>query len=104
MAELLSASDRSTALLGLEGWDECEGRDAICKHFTFRDFRDAFAFMTRVALDAERMNHHPEWSNTYNRVAVTLTTHDAGGLTQNDIRLAQAIDSASVGCATHRVS
>ena len=90
--EILSGNDRVAALAGLKGWEEVEGRDAISKTFTFRDFNEAFAFMTRVAMVAEKMNHHPEWSNVYRTVEVTLTTHDAGGVTQNDIKLAQAMD------------
>ena len=66
----------------------------ISRDFVFADFAQAFGFMTQVALVAERRNHHPEWSNVYNRVSITLTTHDAGGLSMNDIKLAQAIDKA----------
>jgi 4a-hydroxytetrahydrobiopterin dehydratase len=69
-----------------------EGRDAISKSFAFRDFNQAFAFMTRVALMAEKMDHHPEWSNVYNKVEVVLTSHDAGGLTERDVKLAKFID------------
>lgn len=94
MAHALSGAERATALLGLQGWQECEGRDAIHRSFKFRDFCEAFAFMTRVALTAERMDHHPEWRNVYNRVDITLSTHDADGLTQRDIRLAHAIEDA----------
>lgn len=95
MATPLAGNARATALLGLTGWQECEGRDAICRTFRFRDFAEAFAFMTRVALAAEKLNHHPEWSNVYNRVEITLSTHDAGGLTERDIRLAHLIDAAA---------
>jgi 4a-hydroxytetrahydrobiopterin dehydratase len=73
-------------------WEMVEGRDAIARAFRFADFSAAFAFMTRVALLAEKADHHPEWSNVYNRVDVVLTTHDAGGLSQQDLDLAQAID------------
>ncbi|MBC7905630.1 MAG: 4a-hydroxytetrahydrobiopterin dehydratase [Rhodospirillaceae bacterium] len=90
----LSGAERATALLGLDGWQECKDRDAIHRQFKFHDFVEAFAFMTQVALKAERMNHHPEWSNVYNRVEVVLTTHDAGGVTQRDIRLAHAMEDA----------
>jgi 4a-hydroxytetrahydrobiopterin dehydratase len=74
-----------------------EGRDAITKRFVFDDFSAAFGWMTRVALAAEAMNHHPEWSNTYNRVEVTLATHDAKGLTRRDIELAQRMDQMAAG-------
>jgi 4a-hydroxytetrahydrobiopterin dehydratase len=76
-----------------------EGRDAITKRFVFDDFSAAFGWMTRVALAAEAMNHHPEWSNTYNRVEVTLATHDAKGLTRRDIELAQRMDQMAAGLA-----
>jgi len=95
MAERLSGPARDQALAGLEGWREAEGRDAITKSFRFKDFVQAFGFMTRVALIAEKMDHHPEWTNVWNRVEVTLATHDAGGLTEKDIRLAQAMDQAA---------
>lgn len=104
MADTLTGADRAAAMLGLPGWSECEGRDAIRKSFRFRDFPEAFAFMTRVALAAERMNHHPEWLNTYNRVDITLSTHDAGGLTQRDIRLAHAADDAALASTAHGVA
>jgi len=86
-------ADRSgLAPLLASGWALVEGRDAIHKTFIFRNFRDAFAWMTRVALEAERMNHHPEWSNVYKTVDVTLTTHDAGGLSALDVKLAEIMD------------
>ncbi|WGF87208.1 4a-hydroxytetrahydrobiopterin dehydratase [Marinivivus vitaminiproducens] len=88
----LEADARDEALRTLEGWQVVEGRDAVSKRFTFRNFNAAFGFMTRVALVAETMNHHPEWFNVWNRVDITLTTHDAGGLTERDIKLAHAID------------
>lgn len=91
----LSGAERAGIMLGLAGWQECADRDAIAKTFKFRDFVEAFGFMTQVALVAERMNHHPEWSNVYNRVEVVLTTHDAGGLTDKDIRLAHAMEDAA---------
>lgn len=75
------------------GWAMVPGRDAISKNFAFADFSAAWAFMSRVALLAEKHDHHPEWSNTYNRVAITLTTHDAGGLSARDLALARAIDA-----------
>ena len=74
------------------GWTKVEGRDAIHKSFKFKDFSAAFGFMTRVALEAEKMDHHPEWFNVYNRVEVTLATHSAGGVTEKDIKLAQAMN------------
>ena len=74
-------------------WQRVDGRDAITRDFVFADFKAAFGFMTRVALLAEGMNHHPEWFNVYNKVSITLSTHDAGGLTQNDTRLAAAIEA-----------
>lgn len=95
MATILSGAERAQAMLGLPGWRVAEGRDAITNTFKFHDFVEAFGFMARVALIAERMNHHPEWLNVYNRVEVTLSTHDAGGVTDRDIRLAHAIDDAA---------
>lgn len=84
---------RKAALTALSGWTLAPGRDAIVKSFRFKNFSAAFGFMTRVALLAEKMDHHPEWFNVYNRVEVTLSTHDAGGLTQNDIDMAIAMDA-----------
>ena len=75
------------------GWAYVYGRDAIHKSFKFKDFIEAFGFMTQVALIAEKMDHHPEWTNVYNKLDVTLTTHSAGGVTQKDLTLAQAIDT-----------
>lgn len=95
MAIALSGTTRATALLGLPKWHECEGRDAICRDFQFQDFTEAFAFMTRVALAAEKLNHHPEWRNVYNRVEIILATHDVDGLTERDIRLAHLIDAVA---------
>lgn len=92
MAEKLTGEARTEALGGLDGWVEVDGRDAISRSFTFRNFNEAFGFMTRVALVAEKMDHHPEWFNVYKTVDVTLSTHDAGGLTELDIRLAAAMD------------
>lgn len=77
----------------LPGWSLIEGRDAIRRGFRFRDFSEAFGFMARVALLAEKHDHHPEWSNVWNRVEITLTTHDAGGLSERDVALARAIDA-----------
>ncbi|WP_018183048.1 4a-hydroxytetrahydrobiopterin dehydratase [Kaistia granuli] len=92
MIARLGEAERATALAGLDGWTLTEGREAITKVFTFGDFQEAFAFMTRVALLAERMNHHPEWANIYRTVTVTLATHDADGLTERDIAMAEAMD------------
>lgn len=86
--EKLSPADRTKALTDLDGWAEVAGRDAIQRNFKFRNFNEAFGFMTRVALLAEKMDHHPEWFNVYNRVDVTLATHDADGVTELDIRMA----------------
>jgi 4a-hydroxytetrahydrobiopterin dehydratase len=88
----LSGDARKAALGRLKGWSEAAGRDAISKTFEFKDFSAAFGFMTRVALAAEKLDHHPEWFNVYKTVDVTLSTHDAGGLTERDIRLAEAMD------------
>jgi 4a-hydroxytetrahydrobiopterin dehydratase len=88
----LSAKERDKALGRLNGWVYDEDVDAITHEFKFKDFSEAFAFMTRVALLAQAANHHPEWSNVYNKVSVTLTTHDAGGLSAKDVSLAEGID------------
>lgn len=92
MVEQLSEAERADALDGLPEWDYDEARDAITRTIVFTDFAEAFGFMAQVALLAERMDHHPEWSNVYNRVDVLLTTHDAGGLSARDVELAGAID------------
>jgi 4a-hydroxytetrahydrobiopterin dehydratase len=92
MAQKLSDAARKAALAGLEGWTEVNGRDAISRKFTFKDFNEAFGFMARAALIAEKLDHHPEWFNVYNRVEVTLATHDAGGVTERDIKLAGEMD------------
>ena len=92
MAEKLTGDRRREALARLSGWREVEGRDAIAKTFAFADFSAAFGFMTRIALAAETLVHHPEWSNVYKTVEVTLSTHDAGGLTLRDIALAEMMD------------
>lgn len=90
--EKLQGAERERALAALPGWSPVKGRDAITRTFRFADFNAAFGFMTRAALLAERMNHHPEWFNVYNRVEVTLSTHDAGGVTALDIAMAEAMD------------
>jgi 4a-hydroxytetrahydrobiopterin dehydratase len=92
MRQKLSGEARKTALARLNGWSEAAGRDAISKKFVFADFSQAFGFMTRAALMAEKLDHHPEWFNVYKTVDVTLSTHDAGGLTELDIALAEAMD------------
>ena len=97
MAQKLDNAARKSVLAKLNGWSEVSGRDAITKKFTFKNFSEAFGFMSRVALAAEKMDHHPEWSNVYKTVEVTLSTHDAGGLTELDIKLAQAMDAFAKG-------
>jgi 4a-hydroxytetrahydrobiopterin dehydratase len=92
MAQKLSGEARSRALAKLRGWGEVNGRDAISKKFVFADFNEAFGFMARAALMAEKLDHHPEWFNVYKTVDVTLSTHDADGLTELDIKLAEAMD------------
>ena len=92
MVDKLSGSERADAFAGLDGWVEVEGRDAIKKTYKFGNFNRAFGFMTRSALVAEKMDHHPEWFNVYATVEVTLSTHDAGGVTALDIKLAQTMD------------
>ena len=93
MIEALSEAERAEALDGLPDWDYLEARDAITRSVVFADFGEAFGFMARVALAAEKADHHPEWSNVWNRVEILLTTHDAGGLSHRDIELAGAIDA-----------
>ena len=92
MAARLSDEERRKELAALTTWSLAEDRDAIEKSFVFSDFNEAFCWMTRVALAAEKINHHPEWFNVYKKVSVTLSTHDAGGLTQLDIKLARIMD------------
>ena len=92
MVEKLGDAAREKALQGLNGWIYDEATDAITHHFKFKNFSEAFSFMTRVALAAEKADHHPDWSNSYNKVTVTLSTHAAGGLTHSDIELAGRID------------
>jgi 4a-hydroxytetrahydrobiopterin dehydratase len=93
MAATLSGQARTEALALLPGWTVVDGRDAITKRFVFRDFNEAFGWMARVALTAEKMDHHPEWANVYRTVDVTLSTHDAGGLTELDVSLARVMDA-----------
>ncbi|MDP2804266.1 MAG: 4a-hydroxytetrahydrobiopterin dehydratase [Phreatobacter sp.] len=92
MAGRLTDDERRAAMASLSGWIAVEGRDAITRRFAFRDFSEAWGFMSRVALAAEAMDHHPEWFNVYRTVEVTLSTHDAGGLTARDIALARAMN------------
>jgi len=92
MAQKLTGEARKSALAKLSGWSDVSGRDAIAKKFVFKDFNAAFGFMTRAALIAEKLDHHPEWFNVYKTVEVTLSTHDAGGVTELDIKLAQEMD------------
>jgi 4a-hydroxytetrahydrobiopterin dehydratase len=92
MRQKLVGPARKAAIGKLVGWNEVSGRDAIAKKFVFQDFNAAFGFMTRSALVAEKLDHHPEWFNVYKTVDVTLATHDAGGLTELDIKLAEAMD------------
>lgn len=91
--ERLSESDCQKALAALDGWKKLNEREAITKSFQFKDFNAAFGFMTRAALYAEKLNHHPEWFNVYNRVDVTLATHDVQGLTELDFKLARKMDA-----------
>jgi 4a-hydroxytetrahydrobiopterin dehydratase len=94
-----SAIGAAAALQELKGWSAKEGRDAIVKTYKFQDFNAAFGFMSRVALKAESMNHHPEWFNVYDRVEVLLTDHDAGGVSALDVELAQFMDTLGAGSA-----
>ena len=92
-SQKLTGEVRKKALQDLSQWKEAEGRDAIRRSFVFADFNQAFGFMARAALAAEKMDHHPEWFNVYKTVEVTLATHDAGGVTEKDIALAKAMES-----------
>ncbi|TDH05125.1 hypothetical protein EPR50_G00140210 [Perca flavescens] len=94
----LSPADRDQQVMDLrtKGWVDVEGRDAIFKELHFKTFNQAFGFMSRVALQAEKMNHHPEWFNVYNKVQITLTTHDRGGLSKRDIKMAKFIDKIAL--------
>ena len=92
MPEKLTGNARQAALAKLSGWSEVEGRDAISRRFTFKDFSEAFGFMARAAMMAEKLDHHPEWFNVYNKVEVTLATHEAGGVTERDVQLAQEMN------------
>ncbi|HEX3636961.1 MAG TPA: 4a-hydroxytetrahydrobiopterin dehydratase [Paraburkholderia sp.] len=96
MISRLTPEERTTQVAELHGWQAVAGRDAIQRHFKFADFNEAFGFMTRVAIKAQEMDHHPEWFNVYNKVEITLSTHEANGLTERDIKLARFIDSITV--------
>ncbi|MBR1216934.1 4a-hydroxytetrahydrobiopterin dehydratase [Bradyrhizobium sp. U87765 SZCCT0131] len=93
MVQRLSGAERASALAALSGWAEVTGRDAITRTFVFGNFSEAFGFMARVALEAEKRDHHPEWRNVYKTVEVVLATHDAGGVTVRDLELARAMDA-----------
>ena len=95
MVAKLTDAERKDALGKLDGWAETEGRDAIRKVFQFKDFNEAFGFMARMALIAEQMDHHPEWFNVYNKVDVTLATHDVDGLSERDVKMAEAMNRIS---------
>jgi 4a-hydroxytetrahydrobiopterin dehydratase len=97
MAAKLTGPARADALRKLSGWSEVSGRDAIARKFVFKDFNEAFGFMARAALVAEKMDHHPEWFNVYKTVDVTLSTHDAGGVTDLDVKLAAEMDRLAQG-------
>jgi 4a-hydroxytetrahydrobiopterin dehydratase len=97
MREKLTGKAREAALAKLAGWSEVKGRDAITRKFEFRNFNEAFGFMSRAALMAEKLDHHPEWFNVYKTVEVTLSTHDAGGVTELDIKLADAMNRFAAG-------
>ncbi|MBP6767278.1 MAG: 4a-hydroxytetrahydrobiopterin dehydratase [Reyranella sp.] len=93
MTAKLAGKARTQALSSIKSWKKVRGRDAIQKSFRFADFNEAWGFMTRVAMAAEKSDHHPEWSNVYNKVEIVLSTHDAGGLSEKDVALAKVIDS-----------
>ena len=95
MVEKLNNKDKAAALAKLKGWTKVKGRDAIKKQYVFADFNAAFGWMSRVALQAEKMDHHPEWDNVYKTVNVVLTTHDAGGVSPLDIALATFMDKTA---------
>lgn len=95
MIAKLAGKARTQALASIQGWKKVRGRDAIQKSFRFADFNEAWGFMTRVAMAAEKADHHPEWSNVYNKVEIVLSTHDAGGLSEKDVALAKVIDSVA---------
>ena len=93
MSEKLTSAAREAGIAELDGWADLDGRDAISKSFKFKNFGEAFAFMTRIAIQAEKMDHHPEWFNVYNTVDITLSSHDVGGISERDLTLARFIDA-----------
>ncbi len=95
MVAKLNDAERAAFFERFAGWAPTDGRDAAVKTFQFADFNEAFGFMTRIAIMADKLDHHPEWSNVYNRVEITLTTHDAGGLSERDIALAEFIEKVA---------
>ena len=97
MATKLTESERGDALASVSDWSLVDGRDAITRTFRFKDFNAAFGFMSRAALKAEKMDHHPEWFNVYNKVDVLLATHDANGVTEKDVELARLMDAVAGG-------
>jgi 4a-hydroxytetrahydrobiopterin dehydratase len=97
MRDKLTGDARTAALAKLDGWNEVSGRDAITRKFQFKNFNEAFGFMSRAALMAEKLDHHPEWFNVYKTVEVTLSTHDADGVTELDIKLAEAMNRFAGG-------
>jgi 4a-hydroxytetrahydrobiopterin dehydratase len=99
MADKLSGAVRADALASLADWSVVDGRDAITRTFAFKDFNAAFGFMTRVAMLAEKMDHHPEWSNVYRTVVVVLASHDADGITERDVKMAKAMDRFAANAA-----
>ena len=100
MADLLTPEEITNALNLLTDWQIDNAKTSISRQLKFKDFRTAFSFMTHIALIAERMDHHPEWFNVYNRVEIKLSTHDAGGLTRLDVELAKSVDKCAAGLAT----
>ena len=99
MSAKMSESERNTALETVQGWSLADGREAIHKSFKFKTFNQAFGFMTRMAMVAEKMDHHPEWFNVYNRVDITLSSHDVGGLSQRDFDMAKEADTIAAAMA-----
>jgi 4a-hydroxytetrahydrobiopterin dehydratase len=101
MAERLTQADRAASMQELTGWSDVAGRDAIGRTFSFKNFNEAFGFMARVALIAEKRDHHPEWRNVYRNVEVVLSTHDADGVTELDVELAKAMNAIAAQFGVH---